>query len=123
MHITVISAASYMHPLEFILTDSIPNRLGPLLCGSHPITICIWHIVINAYTINSHSGYHLPFLPSNENHDFHHKRFNVNYSSMGILDYLHGTDQLFMKNKASERNVFLTSFKSARELYPDEEEK
>ena len=85
-----------------------------------PVTIWIWHIVANMFTINSHSGYHLPFLPSNENHDYHHKRFNVNYGSLGILDEFHGTDALFKKSKAFNRHVTLTSLKSARELIPDD---
>ena len=25
-----------MHPFEFVISDSIPNRIGPLICGSHP---------------------------------------------------------------------------------------
>ena len=109
-----------MHPFEFVISDSIPNRIGPLICASHPVTIWIWHIVANMFTINSHSGYHLPFLPSNENHDYHHKRFNVNYGSLGLLDEFHGTDALFKKSKAFDRHVILTSFESARELYPDD---
>ena len=115
------TAASYMHPLEFVLTDSIPSRIGPLILGSHPVTIWIWHVIINLYTINSHSGYHLPFLPSNENHDYHHYRFNVNYGSLGFFDALHGTDKSFKNSKASTRHVTLTSLLSARELYPDDE--
>ena len=109
-----------MHPFEFVISESIPNRIGPLICASHPVTIWIWHIVANMFTINSHSGYHLPFLPSNENHDYHHKRFNVNYGSLGLLDEFHGTDALFKKSKAFDRHVTLTSFESARELYPDD---
>ena len=117
----ISTAASYMHPLEFVITDSIPTRLGPLICGSHPVTIWIWHIMINLYTINSHSGYHLPFLPSNENHDYHHYRFSVNYGSLGFLDALHGTDTLFKNSKSSLRHIILRSWKSAREIYPDDD--
>ncbi len=109
-----------MHPMEFFLSDSIPNKLGPLILGSHPIIVWIWHFVINVYTLNSHSGYHLPFLPSNEDHDFHHKRFNVNYGSTGILDYIHGTDSSFKSNVEYKRHFTITSLKSARELIPDE---
>ena len=68
------AAASYMHPLEFVLTDSVPKSAAPLLLGSHPVTLWLWHFLANLYTVNSHSGYHLPFLPSNENHDYHHYR-------------------------------------------------
>ena len=74
-------------------------------------------VIIN--TLIGHSGYHLPFLPSSEAHDFHHLRFNVNYGTLGILDYLHGTDVQFRNNKAYDRHVTLTSSKSARELFPD----
>ena len=72
--LSYFAAASYMHPLEFVLTDSIPKSVAPLLLGSHPVTLWLWHFLANLYTINSHSGYHLPFLPSNENHDYHHSR-------------------------------------------------
>ena len=113
-------AASYMHPLEYFISDSIPNRVAPLLLASHPVTIWIWHFLANLYTINSHSGYHLPFLPSNENHDFHHKRFNVNYGSLGFLDAWHGTDASFKNSREFLRHVTLKSWKSARELFPDD---
>ena len=66
-----------MHPLEFVLTDSIPKNVAPLLLGSHPVTLWLWYFLANLYTINSHSGYHLPFLPSNENHDYHHYRYRI----------------------------------------------
>ena len=109
-----------MHPLEFVVSDSIASGIGPLICGSHPVTIWLWHLAINLYTLNSHSGYHLPFMPSNEYHDFHHARFNVNYGTFDILDNFHGTNTPFKKSKACERHVMLLSSKSARELFPDD---
>ena len=27
-------------------------------------------------------------------HDLHHEKFNLNYGSMGVLDWVHGTDRL-----------------------------
>ena len=47
-------------------------------------------------------------------------RFNVNYGSLGFLDALHGTDELFKSSKAFDRHVILKSQKSARELFPDD---
>lgn len=38
---------------------------------------------------------------------------------MGILDRLHGTDELFRRSKAYERHLLLLGFSSARELIPD----
>ena len=46
-------------------------------------------------TTISHSGYHLPLLPSPEFHDFHHLKFSSCYGVCGLLDYLHGTDAVF----------------------------
>ncbi len=51
-------------------------------------------------TLISHSGYHLPFLPSSEAHDYHHAMFNQCFGFTGVLDYLHGTDAKFRKSKA-----------------------
>ena len=35
------------------------------------------------------------------------------------MDYLHGTDDLFRRSKSYDRNVFLCSLRSAREVFPD----
>ncbi len=73
-------------------------------------------------TLNSHCGYHFPFFPSPEAHDFHHLRFTQCFGTLGILDYLHGTDVLFRSNKAYKRHITLTGTKSARELFPDDKD-
>ncbi len=36
------------------------------------------------------TGYHLPFMPSPEAHDFHHLRFSNCFGVLGLLDYVHG---------------------------------
>jgi len=117
---TVAYAAIYAHPIEHIFSNLLPPAIGPIICGSHVATTSLWYSLVIITTLVSHSGYHLPFLPSSEAHDFHHLRFNVNYGSLGILDYLHGTDEKFVKSKAYQRHVTLTSLKSARELIPDD---
>ncbi len=35
------------------------------------------------------------------------------------MDYLHGTDDLFRRSKSYDRNIFLYSLRSAREMFPD----
>ena len=35
------------------------------------------------------------------------------------MDYLHGTDDLFRRSKSYDRNIFLCSLRSAREMFPD----
>lgn len=50
-------------------------------------------------------------------------RFNTNYGVRGIMDYLHGTDDLFRRSKSYDRNIFLCSLRSAREMFPDPQKK
>lgn len=90
-------------------------------------------------TTISHSGYHLPFLPSPEAHDFHHLKFNNCFGVLGVLDRLHGTDTMFRASKQYERHwlsLSLVSVISAKliriivlsqiplkQLIPDEDKK
>ena len=88
-------ACIYAHPVEHILCNLSPIVLGPLLMKSHLFTYWIWLTFAVFSTITSHSGYHFPFLPPPERHDYHHLKFNVNYGPTGVLDSLHRTDKLF----------------------------
>jgi sterol desaturase/sphingolipid hydroxylase (fatty acid hydroxylase superfamily) len=56
----------YSHPVEHILSNLLPPALGPFLLGSHISTSWLWFTLALTSTLNSHSGYHLPFLPSPE---------------------------------------------------------
>ena len=62
----------YSHPLEHFVGNLGPMGLGPIIMGSHVSIACLWIIIAVVNTTISHSGYHLPFLPSSEAHDFHH---------------------------------------------------
>ena len=73
--------ALYCHPLEHFIANAGPLGLGPLIMGSHVSIACLWIVVAVVNTTISHSGYHLPFLPSSEAHDFHHLK------SVHVLDY------------------------------------
>lgn len=115
--------ALYAHPIEHIFSNMLPLSLGPLICGSHIATGWLWTMAAIASTINSHSGYHFPFMPSPEAHDFHHLKFNQCYGVIGVLDYLHGTDLLFKSNKAYQRHTMLMSTTPIRTLIPDDNEK
>ena len=116
-------AALYAHPLEHILSNLLPIALGPLLLGSHLLTAWLWYVVALVGTVNAHSGYHLPLLPSPEFHDFHHLKFNQCYGVIGLLDYLHATDRQFRLSKQFSRNVLLLGLTPLTETFPDEKEK
>uniref|UniRef100_T1JK58 Fatty acid hydroxylase domain-containing protein n=1 Tax=Strigamia maritima TaxID=126957 RepID=T1JK58_STRMM len=112
--------AIYCHPIEHILSNLLPPLLGPLVMGSHTATYWLWFTVVILSTLNAHSGYHFPFFPSPEAHDFHHLKFNQNYGMLGLLDRLHGTDTMFRSSKAYHRHIMLLSLVPMRQLIPDE---
>ena len=64
----------YSHPLEHILSNIIPLYMGGFIMGSHLSVVWFWYSMAMFNTTHTHSGYHLPFMPSSEAHDFHHYR-------------------------------------------------
>jgi methylsterol monooxygenase len=44
-------------------------------------------------TATVHSGYDF-FDNKAKMHDLHHEKFNLNYGSVGLLDWVHGTNKL-----------------------------
>ncbi|XP_064405935.1 fatty acid hydroxylase domain-containing protein 2-like isoform X2 [Halichondria panicea] len=109
----------YCHPIEYVFSNLLPVVIGPCVTGSHVTVAWFFYTVVIFFTTLNHCGYHFPFLPSNEFHDFHHAKFNECYGSLGLLDYLHSTDLSFRKRSNYKRHVILTGRDSARELYPD----
>ncbi|GAB6026994.1 Methylsterol monooxygenase 1 [Chamberlinius hualienensis] len=100
----VAISAVYAHPVEHLFSNLLSPTIGPLVMGSHVITIWIWTIIGYTFTLKDHSGYHFPFMPSPEFHDYHHLKFNVNYGVVGFLDWLHNTDQQFRTSTAFKRH-------------------
>ncbi|MEZ4389616.1 MAG: sterol desaturase family protein [Polyangiales bacterium] len=89
----------YMHPVEFVLTGSL-MILGPMLLGSHLLTIFAWIAVRQWEAAEGHCGYELPWSPSRlipgsegaAHHDLHHARVRVNYAGfLPIWDRVFGT--------------------------------
>ncbi|XP_067141742.1 fatty acid hydroxylase domain-containing protein 2-like [Centruroides vittatus] len=114
--------AVYVHPVEHVFMNVIPFYIPSFIFGAHPINLWIWIVVGTSYNVFDHIGYHLPFFPhSPEYHDFHHKRIWNNFGSVGFLDKLFGTDDLFKKSKEYQRHTILLSFKSMKELFPDDD--
>jgi len=112
--------AIYAHPFEHFISNMLPPALGPMLMGSHVTTSWLWFCMALMSTSLSHSGYHFPFLPSPEAHDFHHYKFTNNFGVLGILDNLHGTDRNFRASKAYERHYMSLSLTPLRQLHPDD---
>ncbi|EZF34277.1 fatty acid hydroxylase domain-containing protein [Trichophyton mentagrophytes] len=94
----VALAAQYAHPLEQIGANVLPITLPPQILNSHIIIFWLFmgYELFNTATV--HSGY--DFLSGKAKmHDLHHEKFNLNYGSIGFLDWLHGTDRLRSKEK------------------------
>ncbi|XP_072040674.1 fatty acid hydroxylase domain-containing protein 2-like [Amphiura filiformis] len=115
--------AIYAHPIEYIVANIIPAQIGPMLMGSHIATIWMWYVMVVSSAVVAHCGYHLPFLPSPEAHDFHHLKFTNNYGTLGILDRLHGTDNLFRQSKKYQRHILLLGLTPMSQTFPDEPKK
>ena len=83
-----------MHPIEFVATASL-MMLGPLLLGSHVVTLYLWVVLRQWEAAEGHCGYRLPLtaaLPFSDgaaHHDAHHAHFKGNYA--GFLPH---TDRL-----------------------------
>ncbi|XP_040129022.1 fatty acid hydroxylase domain-containing protein 2 isoform X3 [Ictidomys tridecemlineatus] len=113
----------YAHPIEHVASNMLPVIAGPFVMGSHLSSITVWFSLALIITTISHCGYHLPFLPSPEFHDYHHLKFNQCYGVLGVLDHLHGTDTMFKQTKAYERHILLLGFTPLSESIPDSPKK
>jgi len=99
------TACLFAHPIEYILSNALPVMLGPVLTGCHTFTMWLWIVLVMSSTVNSHSGYDLPWSTTTPaiHHDVHHSTFKDNYGPLGIMDWLHGTRYPFEKYPPSLR--------------------
>ena len=65
-------ASLYVHPVEYVVSILLPTMAGPFIMGSHLSVAWLWYTMASVSTVIGHSGYHFPFLPSPEPHDYHH---------------------------------------------------
>ena len=92
----VALAAQYAHPVEHIFANTLPITLPPQILGSHILTFWAYLAFELFGTATVHSGYDF-FAGKARMHDLHHEKFNLNYGSIGLCDYLHGTNELKRK--------------------------
>ena len=105
-------AAEYAHPVETFFLG-IGTLLGPLFFAKHMVTLWAWLFVRLWETVEDHSGYDLPWNPTNfipfwggaVHHDFHHKTFQGPYSSIFTwCDWAFGTDKMFRAQQKKLRD-------------------
>ncbi|KAI9925461.1 hypothetical protein ASPWEDRAFT_41549 [Aspergillus wentii DTO 134E9] len=85
-------ATQFAHPLEHLLTNVLPVTLPPEMLGSHVLTFWISMALHLFSAVTVHSGYDF-FNNMAKAHDLHHEKFNLHYGTMGLLDWIHGTDK------------------------------
>lgn len=90
-------ASTYCTITEHIFSNLLPNSLGTLLVPHHWSQAVFTFLFLEYGTIVMHSGYNIPLMPSNLQHDFHHFAFDENFGPSGILDAFHATNQKFKK--------------------------
>ncbi|RDA93155.1 hypothetical protein CP533_3183 [Ophiocordyceps camponoti-saundersi (nom. inval.)] len=88
----VALASQYAHPIEHITANLLPIVTPPLILGCHILTTWIFVAAQLVETSFVHSGF--DFLAgAARKHDRHHERFDVYFGGLGILDWLHCTDE------------------------------
>lgn len=110
-------AAWYCSPWEQVFFNLFPALIGPLLTqvladaagvehiwGTHLVTLYVWLMAASASSVLAHTGYRSCWNDPGK-HDLHHERaFNpktaVNFGTMGVFDWLHGTGSSIPKADA-----------------------
>jgi methylsterol monooxygenase len=90
-------ASTYCTMTEHVFSNLLPNILGTMLVPHHWSQATFIFLFLEFSTICSHSGYNIPWIPSNLQHDFHHFAFDENFGPLGFLDAVHKTNQKFAK--------------------------
>ncbi|XP_059485511.1 fatty acid hydroxylase domain-containing protein 2-like [Neocloeon triangulifer] len=104
------------HPFEHFFNNILPTLVGPGLFQSHPLINAAWFLLVTLRPVFTHSGYHLPFMPSPEFHDFHHMVINQNFGNVGVLDAIHGTDTKWRNSPSFERHFTFFNLMPARKI-------
>jgi sterol desaturase/sphingolipid hydroxylase (fatty acid hydroxylase superfamily) len=111
-------ATEYAHPIEDILSNTLPTVAGALLLGSH-YSIVIGYFGIKTWqSVNAHSGLSLPFPLSPFNcrwigmdcekaHDYHHSHNVGNYGGYFVWwDWLCGTNKGYLNHQLKKLKTF-----------------
>ncbi|KAL1848598.1 hypothetical protein Plec18167_002223 [Paecilomyces lecythidis] len=96
-------ASTYCTMTEHIFSNLLPNSLGVILVPHHWSQATFMFLYLEFNTICAHSGYNIPGMPSNLQHDFHHFAFDENFGPTGLLDGLHRTDRKFVKTMSEAK--------------------
>ena len=92
-------------PYRPLLTQVLADAAGvEHIWGTHLVTFYVWLMATSASSVLAHTGYRSCWNDPGK-HDLHHERaFNpktaVNFGTMGVFDWLHGTGSSIPKADA-----------------------
>ncbi|KAG6831253.1 hypothetical protein H0H92_011763 [Tricholoma furcatifolium] len=89
----VALAAQYATVTEHIFANILPISIPLMIMHSHIVTFWLFLALELVETTTVHSGYDF-FAGSARRHDSHHEKFMVNFGTVGLLDWVHGTSKL-----------------------------
>lgn len=98
-------AAQYAHPVEHLFVGFIPMLVPLLLARAHILTFSVFYVVELFEVAADHSGYDFIKLPPAVIHDKHHELTSLNFGTIGLMDWLHGTDEAGRQRKAKARSA------------------
>lgn len=90
-------ASTYCTITEHIFSNLLPNSIGIMIVPHHWALQVFTFVFLEFGTICAHSGYNIPWMSSNLQHDFHHFAFDENFGPTGLLDVFHSTNKRFEK--------------------------
>ena len=96
-------ASTYCTMTEHIFSNLLPNTIGAMLVPHHWSQLVFTFLFLEFGTICTHSGYNIPWMPCNLQHDFHHFAFDENFGPVGLLDGFHRTNAKFEKTMMEAR--------------------
>lgn len=97
-------AAEYAHPIEHFIANVLLIVLPLTLKGTHFLSLMAFSVFEFYQAAADHSGYDFFKLPSASIYDLHHEKFRVNYSTLEIMDRIHGTD-IVVWDRSSQQDV------------------
>jgi len=80
----------YMGSLDCVLTQTLPQVIGPAIFDFHPMVLWLGALIGSLNAVHTHSAYDFWGMSKPHGHELHHSRYKVNYGT-GILDRLLST--------------------------------
>eukprot|EP01006_Ploeotia_vitrea_P000702 TRINITY_DN103509_c0_g1_i1.p1 TRINITY_DN103509_c0_g1~~TRINITY_DN103509_c0_g1_i1.p1 ORF type:complete len:475 (-),score=28.05 TRINITY_DN103509_c0_g1_i1:283-1707(-) len=92
----IAMATFFTHPIEHLVVSVPVVVAGPILFGFHVSLFTVWAFIATLVICQAHCGWHLPLLPSSEEHDYHHNEGFDNMGALNILDTFYQTNTRFL---------------------------